>query len=234
MNAKPLVEYWLDHAQLFRAVVPLDRKTDKLLRLDLSASNKELTESIYSDTLKFSAYIDNLRKKSKARYLVGGYGELRVVYSYSDLFGNGSDEPRRLHLGLDIWGPAGTHVLAVAAGRVHSFAWNHGKGNYGGTVILEHDSAGIRWHTLYGHLNMSAALEKKKGTRLKAGDPIGVLGIPAENGDWPPHLHFQVILDMQGMEGDYPGVCRHSEMDQYLANCPDPEGLLQWSQNIMH
>jgi hypothetical protein len=48
----------------------------------------------------------------------------------------------------------------------------------------------------------------------------------AENGNWPPHLHFQLIIDMQGMKGDYPGVCKFSERERYLANCPDADLLL--------
>jgi hypothetical protein len=57
---------------------------------------------------------------------------------------------------------------------------------------------------------------------------IGALGIPAENGGWPPHLHFQCIVDMEGYMGDYPGVCKWSEREQYLRNCPDPIQLLDW------
>ena len=53
-----------------------------------------------------------------------------------------------------------------------------------------------------------------------------------ENGHWPPHLHFQIILDMQLKEGDYPGVCKYSEREKYLANCPDPDLILQLNQYI--
>ncbi len=47
-------------------------------------------------------------------------------------------------------------------------------------------------------------------------------GGPEENGHWPPHLHLQVVLDMGGWKGDYPGVCSDSELDFFLGNCPDP------------
>jgi peptidoglycan LD-endopeptidase LytH len=58
------------------------------------------------------------------------------------------------------------------------------------------------------------------------GDWIAAFGEPAENGHWPPHLHFQVILDMQGMKGDFPGVCKFSERGKFLANSPDPDFIL--------
>ena len=44
-----------------------------------------------------------------------------------------------------------------------------------------------------------------EGDRIKAGDIFAEFGIPAENGHWPPHLHFQLIADLQGWKGDYPG-----------------------------
>ncbi|MFI5187661.1 MAG: hypothetical protein ACHQF0_13100 [Chitinophagales bacterium] len=62
---------------------------------------------------------------------------------------------------------------------------------------------------------------------IKKGDVIGEFGIPSENGHWPPHLHFQIIIDMGEWKGDYPGVCKFSERKKYLENCPDPDGILQ-------
>ena len=47
-----------------------------------------------------------------------------------------------------------------------------------------------------------------------------------ENGDWPPHLHFQLIVDMQEYRGDYPGACTIDEQDWYAQNCPDPRFFL--------
>ncbi|MEO6446181.1 MAG: aminotransferase class III-fold pyridoxal phosphate-dependent enzyme, partial [Gemmatimonadaceae bacterium] len=42
------------------------------------------------------------------------------------------------------------------------------------------------------------------------------------NGGWPPHLHFQVICDLLGREGDFPGVARARERAVWLSLCPDP------------
>ena len=61
---------------------------------------------------------------------------------------------------------------------------------------------------------------------MRKGDVIGEFGIPMENGQWPPHLHFQVIKDMGEGKGDYPGVCKLSEREKYLENCPDPDLIL--------
>jgi hypothetical protein len=66
----------------------------------------------------------------------------------------------------------------------------------------------------------------KQGETVEKGQWIASLGEAEENGHWPPHLHFQIVIDMQGMKGDYPGVCKYSEREAYLANCPDPDLIL--------
>jgi hypothetical protein len=73
---------------------------------------------------------------------------------------------------------------------------------------------------------LASIREKQEGQSITKGDWIAAFGEPAENGQWPPHLHFQIIIDMQGMKGDYPGVCKYSEREKYLANCPDPDLIL--------
>ena len=70
------------------------------------------------------------------------------------------------------------------------------------------------------------------GKRIEKGEIIGEFGTPLENGQWPPHLHFQLIEDLQGWTGDYPGVCKYSEKELYLENCPDPDLVLQLNQYI--
>jgi murein DD-endopeptidase MepM/ murein hydrolase activator NlpD len=136
-------------------------------------------------------------------------------------------ESRRLHLGVDIWGPTGTKVMAPLDGIVHSFAFNNNDSDYGATLILTHRLEGVGFHTLYGHLSLNSLKNLHEGQLVSKGDVIAEFGMRFENGNWPPHLHFQVIADMQGWKGDYPGVCRFSERMQWLANCPDPNIILQ-------
>ncbi|MFT3676293.1 MAG: peptidoglycan DD-metalloendopeptidase family protein [Chitinophagaceae bacterium] len=123
-------------------------------------------------------------------------------------------------------GPALTPVMAPLPGKVHSRGIHNDRGNYGAVLILQHKLGAFEFYTLYGHLSTASAENKYDGQSVVAGEMIGELGSPAENGDWPPHLHFQVIHDMQGSKGDYPGVCRFSERDKWLLNCPDPAPLL--------
>jgi murein DD-endopeptidase MepM/ murein hydrolase activator NlpD len=206
-------------------IVPFNPATDKLLLLDFTSANEELTDEIVNDTPLFSAYINQKIKSANATYGIGGYDEHRTVYSRSKVFDTG-EEPRRLHLGIDIWGDAGTPVYAPLDGTVHSFAFNDAYGDYGATIILQHKTENNFFHTLYGHLSLKDLENLAEGKSIKAGDEIAHFGEPHENGYWPPHLHFQMIIDMKEMKGDYPGVCKFSEREMYLKNCPDPDILL--------
>jgi hypothetical protein len=87
-----------------------------------------------------------------ARYGIGGYMEHRTIYSRSAHFDT-ADEPRRLHLGVDIWGDAGTPIYSPLAGIVHSFADNDNFGDYGPCIILQHNLGGLALYSLYGHLS---------------------------------------------------------------------------------
>ncbi|HVY88793.1 MAG TPA: peptidoglycan DD-metalloendopeptidase family protein [Hyphomonadaceae bacterium] len=156
----------------------------------------------------------------------GGYGEDRSIYT-QPLFAPDGEEPRTIHLGVDIFAPMRTEVFTPFTGKLHSFQINDHPGDYGPTIILEHPAgSGAVFYTLYGHLSRDSIKGRKPGEAFMAGERIGWLGQKSENGGWPPHLHFQVILDMQGKRGDYPGVCKRSEADKWLALCPDPRPLL--------
>jgi len=210
-------------------LMPFEKGTDAIAELDLTSNNKSLTRDLVSDTTRFSRYIDEFRKRSSARYLIGGYNEHRMMYSRSELFSNSSDgiaEPRCIHLGIDIWGEAGTPVYAPLGGTVHSFAFNDRFGDYGATIILGHQLEGTAFFTLYGHLSLADLSLLAEGQYIAGGTPIAHLGVPDENGHWPPHLHFQLIVDVGMHKGDYPGVCRVSDREKYLLNSPDPSLLV--------
>jgi murein DD-endopeptidase MepM/ murein hydrolase activator NlpD len=213
--------------QLFRPLVPFNPAVDKLYVFDFTAQNHDLPIPELNNTASFSRWVFSALEKNNARYGVGGYLEDRVLYQRSGVFdAAGAGAPRSIHLGLDIWGPAGTHVFAPVAGKLHSMGQNDAFGDYGATLILEHPSPFGPWYSLYGHLSADSIQDKRKGQAFDPGETIARLGEPFENGNWPPHLHFQIILDVEGKQGDYPGVCAPSDLDHYRLNCPDP-ALLQ-------
>jgi hypothetical protein len=229
MNIK-LIEALDKNQRFFHPVVEVSPSI-KIAKIDLSSGNDKLSEEIVNDIFLFEAFINSCLKEATADFLIGGYLEYRALYGRSEVF-DGKDENsiRRLHIGLDIWGPVGTPVYAPMEGVIHSIADNNKKGDYGVTIILKHEIDGVEFHSLYGHLS-KRDLHHKKGNKINKGDLLAHYGSHQENGYWPPHLHFQLIEDMQGMEGDYPGVCSLSDKTFYQVNCPDPNILLKLLPN---
>lgn len=224
-----LAAYLKTHQTNIGKVIDLDPVTDRLFKFDFTAANTELSADIVGDTGKFSFYINKKLKDNQCRYGIGGYMEHRTVYARSAHFDT-DGEPRRLHLGVDIWADAGTPVYSPLESTIHSFHDNNNFGDYGPTIILMHHLDGLDLYSLYGHLSRKSLEGLVVGQPVNANQQIGVFGDVTENGQWPPHLHFQLMLDMEGCRGDYPGVCRYSEKDKYLKNIPDPELLLRFTR----
>ncbi len=218
-----------DHPGEIGKVVDFDLQTDRLFQFDFTAANTELSPEDVNNTDKFSAWVNKKLKDNNARYGIGGYMEHRTLYARSELF-NTNDEPRRLHLGIDIWAEAGTPVYVPINGRIHSFCDNDNFGDYGPTIILKHDLDGLELYSLYGHLNRESLAGISVNDPVGKGRQIAELGNQDENGHWPPHLHFQLMFDMEGCQGDYPGVGRYSQKDKYLLNIPDPELILKFQR----
>jgi murein DD-endopeptidase MepM/ murein hydrolase activator NlpD len=230
-----LISILIKNQVLFERPVLFDPAKDSLVLMDFTKDNRELNDEILSDTRSFTAYILGRLEKEKARYGIGGYAEYREVYSRSRVFDgeHAGEEPRRLHLGVDIWGKPNTAVIAPLDAIVHSFAFNDQPGDYGATIILTHQLEGMTFYTLYGHLSLNSIRNRYEGERIEKGDLFAEFGIPMENGHWPPHLHFQLIRELGDWSGDYPGVCKYSEKEKYLENSPDPDlilGMMQYAK----
>ncbi|EON78859.1 hypothetical protein ADIS_0756 [Lunatimonas lonarensis] len=195
--------------------------------MDLSMGNPRLSAEVYMESDRFVGFIAAWMATERRPFALGGYLENRVIYSRSEVFALGTDEYRNIHLGVDIWAQVGMPIFCPFEGQVHSFHDNRGLGNYGPTVILEHWFEGKKFHSLYGHLQRSDLSRLEVGQPFQPGDCIGHLGAPIENGNWPPHLHIQLIVDMEGYLGDYPGVCRQRDLAHYRRNCPDPNHWIQ-------
>jgi peptidoglycan LD-endopeptidase LytH len=232
MNSIAVLEERLyKYKEDFHKVVPFNPVTDKLFPFDFTQNNAALTAEQIADTDSFANYINEQLKNNQCKYGIGGYSEHRTLYARSKHFDAG-EEPRRLHLGTDIWGETGTKIMAPLDGIVHSFAFNNNDSDYGATIILTHNLEGISFHTLYGHLSLNSLKNLHQGKHIIKGEVFAEFGMRFENGNWPPHLHLQVIMDMQNWEGDYPGVCKFSEKENWLSNCPDPDLILQMNKYI--
>lgn len=200
--------------------------------LDLSVNNSELQKIDVSSSEKLEIYINTHIANHNATVAFGGYNETRNIYQRSNYFNNQNPETERnIHLGVDLWLAANSPIFTPLDATVHSFKNNMNFGDYGPTIILKHHIETFEFYTLYGHLSKASITNLKVGQEFKQGEPIATLGDASVNGDYPSHLHFQIIKDIQDYVGDYPGVCSKQDLEFYLSNCPNPELLLRITSN---
>lgn len=163
-----------------------------------------------------------------ATVAIGNYGEARDVYTTAQFRDPMCAEPRSQHLGLDLFVPAGTSLHAPYAGTVVSVVDNAIPLDYGPTLILEHRAGdgGPVFYTLYGHLARESLDRLTVGDRVAAGQRIGSIGADDVNGGWAPHLHFQLITDLLGTAGNFPGVGHPSLWPVWRQVSPDANLVL--------
>lgn len=210
----------------FTPVIGGDYHHKDYVYIDLSENNRDLLKLEVASSEAFSIFITEYLRNREATAAYGGYNELRTLYNRSQLFNN-SEANRNIHIGLDVWVPAFSEIISPLDGKIHSFQDNDNFGDYGPTIILEHSENNRTFYTLYGHLSRKSLDGLFEGQEVKVGEKIAELGDFDENGDYAPHLHFQVMEDLQNYKGDYPGVVKKEDLDMYLRNCPDPNLLLK-------
>lgn len=211
----------------FYPIMGVELSAENTAKLDFSISNKELKLVDVSDTSSFDSYVFEKLDQLNKSFGVGGYLEHRAIYQRAEMFATAAEDFRNIHLGVDIWTAAGAEVYVPFDGKVVSVQDNVGFANYGPTIILEHEIEGKKLFSLYGHLSRTDLKFLRKGQYVIAGELLCHVGPFPENGDWPPHLHFQLMWGMEGNVGDYPGVCSERELNRYSLNCPDPNLMIR-------
>ena len=106
--------------------------------------------------------------------ITSGYSRSRLHPIYGDY---------RAHLGVDYGAPAGTSVVAVAAGTIESAEWS---GDAGRMVVIRHAGG---YETMYLHLS-SFAPGIRPGVRVGQGDLVGRVG--ATGAATAPHLDYRI------------------------------------------
>lgn len=226
MNANNFSELINKSGQEIFPVLGKSISKSKYVPLDLSETNTFLNTIDVSSSSKLENYINSYILEQDALVAFGGYLEERNIYKRSEHFNSQAEDERNIHLGIDLWCAANTNIYAPFDGVVSSFKNNTNFGDYGPTIILKHNLKGDVFYTLYGHLSLSSIANLKVGQTFKQGDRVAKLGDASVNGDYPPHLHFQIIKSIENSDGDYPGVCSKKNLDFYKSNCPDPNIIL--------
>ncbi|HLP96521.1 MAG TPA: aminotransferase class III-fold pyridoxal phosphate-dependent enzyme [Saprospiraceae bacterium] len=218
---------WLQSAPPVHPLVATNLQAPEVVWLDLSVGSPDLGN--YADIEDADRLHRRIAEAQDGAPGIGRYNEVRPFYT-TDAYavhGNNGPEWRSVHIGLDVFLPLGTPVFAPLAGKIHSFQDNAHERDYGPTIILEHQMpGGLVFYTLYGHLTRTSLEGKVVGQSIAAGESFCQIGPMPENGNWSPHLHFQVILDILDKTGDYPGVAFPSQRAVWTSLCPDPWLLL--------
>jgi murein DD-endopeptidase MepM/ murein hydrolase activator NlpD len=164
---------------------------------------------------------EDVKLAEKLPYGIGRYNEKRERMYNSQIFGG----KRNIHMGIDIFAPAGTQVHSFAEGEVFLFGNNSSPGDYGHTLIIRYLIGNQELYVLYGHLSKNSIAMKKEGQKVQAGEIIAWLGDTSENGGWTPHLHFQLSLVRPTLP-DLPGVVSPEDHAVALIQFPDPRIVL--------
>lgn len=223
---------WLgENASAFAPIVDPDPRVARCAVFDLSVAGAEAGEpEDWADPKAAGEGLFRRIRDAGAKIGIGRYNEPRVVYNSPGFLQEGNDGPqsRTIHIGLDLFLEPGAPVFAPLDGAIHSFANNAAPLDYGPTIILEHALPGsaLAFFTLYGHLSEDSLAGLAPGMPVKRGARIAHIGDSSVNGGWPPHLHFQIITDMLGRAGDFPGVAPAPEREIWLSLSPDPNRIV--------
>lgn len=220
MNNTQSVVSFLQSAQFSPASTV--RTDGRAIVLDLSSGSELQGQKIAGlGVAALGNLIDKAMREAGTGFAFGRYGEPRELYSNDDFDEEG--EARTIHLGIDLFCRAGTPVNAPLDGTVELVANNDRELDYGPMVVIRHDivDAGT-FYTLYGHLSLDTLERVKTGQTVVAGEQIAAIGSPPTNGNWPPHLHMQVIVDMLGRGRNFPGVVTKSQRDYWFGMSPNP------------
>ena len=200
---------------------------------DLNDVNKKIVHFDKKSTLlqfnpsnaKLNKLVEKFLKKGVG---IGLYKEKRKVYKSNHYISSlNSAERRNIHLGIDIFVDENTHIRSPLNGKVKILHNNDFKYDYGPTVILEHKINNYKFFTLYGHLSKKCLKKLKVGQSIKKGDWIGEIGDYKVNGNWPPHLHFQIMTTLLDEVDNFPGVGEDYLIKIWEQISPDPNIILK-------
>jgi 4-aminobutyrate aminotransferase-like enzyme/Ser/Thr protein kinase RdoA (MazF antagonist) len=229
-RAAAIGDWLLKNRENMAAVVGHHLQTEPLLVFDLGIASPHLDgDPEKNHEPELSQRIFSAMDQAAVKIGIGRYNEARLLYT-SPLFGKGAlfaETKRTVHLGMDIFMPAGSPVYAPLDAEIFAFARNQAPLDYGPVIILQHQTgAGDTFYTLYGHLSPDSLAGLAKGQTITRGQSIGKIGSVDVNGGWTPHLHFQLILDLLGMGCDFPGVAHAGERELWGLFSLDPNLIL--------
>lgn len=193
------------------------------VRLNDAFLKQQNIDASNNDQLKKEIQRQINQQNGKIGY--GGWLEKRSLYAKNKLF---NQQPKRnIHLGYDFWCESGSSVITPLDAKVWSLQNNDQNGDYGPTIILRHSKKHLDLYTLYGHLSLESLAIHEVGDEIKAGQELGYIGNIQVNGNYVPHLHFQLMSSLLNYKGDFPGVVAEAHLKDYLKVVHHPDLILK-------
>ena len=182
----------LRDADPFPVVADLHART-----IDLSVGSDALHDGAWEDPRRVAEAV------SAARATIGRWGEVRLTAAGDP----GPVPPATLHLGADVFAPAGTHVRAPLEATVAAVA-------QGETTLALAGAAPQRYVRLAG---IEPIVDR--GTLIPAGTIVGHVAERTDGG--PTRVHVQLAT-----RAGQPGLGDPRRRSEWLALCPDPSPLI--------
>jgi hypothetical protein len=198
--------------------------TGNPLIVDLSVGSPVFDAVDVMDQKAFQAWLD---KTMKDRHTWGLASYLENRETILSRYPQMQEESRYFHLGMDIIVDLGTPLHAPLDAVVQESGYEAGPGNYGGNVLLRHDSPFFEtFYSLYGHLNKQKL--PAPGDRFAAGEVFAWIGDFHENGNWFFHTHLQIITQ-KGVDQGWvsKGYCTKHDLAVMERICPSPLPLFR-------
>ncbi|MCG8617854.1 MAG: aminotransferase class III-fold pyridoxal phosphate-dependent enzyme [Desulfobacterales bacterium] len=208
----------------------LGQPLDELPRVCLSVADSTLPQDPFNMTDDEAAVL----VEDTGGYHLGYYAEPRLIYTDKAFYKGPfkASSRRTVHIGVDIFAPAGTEVHAPAEATVAAVENRAHHLDYGGLVILRHDTPdGAEFFTLYGHLNPYSIASLTAGQPLEKGQAFAALGEQTHNGGWAPHLHFQT--SPFNTDPNWPGAVDPDELEFWSKIYPNPAALLNLADDTL-
>ncbi len=169
--------------------------------------NKEDIKRIRGERGRINAALRHWQQQAsvETRFTLPVVGRLSSPFGLRRFF---NEQPRKPHSGIDIAAPAGTPIVAPAAGRViedGEFFFN------GNSVFIDHGQGLV---TMYCHMSR---IDVKPGQIVNRGEVIGAVGQTGRVTG--PHLHWSVSLNDARVD---PSLFFDDLDSLFTANTPHP------------
>ncbi|MBN2228334.1 MAG: aminotransferase class III-fold pyridoxal phosphate-dependent enzyme [Candidatus Thorarchaeota archaeon] len=233
-QSSAVVQWLKDNSSELSHPLEFPLTEDNCSVIDLSIGSLEVESPNHlADAQAFANLIAKHLESTDVTIGIGRYNEPRLMYQSDQYLSTGS-EMRTVHLATDLFVEHGSPVFSIYDGKIHSLLDNSKPLDNGPTIIIEHSPApeSPPFYVLYSHLSRKSLNGLSKGQQVRRGEQIATVGTPSENGGWPPHLHFQLIVDMLDCEGDFFGVAPPSKREVWLSISPDSNYILQIPPSI--